>query len=59
MSTPDTARLGLVIAVADLERRLWTIEDDGRDSISLNDVWALLKPVKESIKELQEAGSAA
>jgi hypothetical protein len=40
MSTPDTARLGLVIAVADLERRLWTIEDDGRDSISLNDVWA-------------------
>jgi hypothetical protein len=55
----DTARLGLVIAVADLERRLWTIEDDGRDSISLNDVWALLKPVKESIKELQDARSAA
>jgi hypothetical protein len=59
MTTTNTARLGLVIAVADLERRLWTIEGDGRDEISLNDVWALLKPVKAAIAELQAAGSAA
>lgn len=59
MSAADTARLGLVIAVADLERRLWTVEDDGRDEISLNDVWTLLSPVKAAIKELQDAGSAA
>lgn len=52
---PDTARLGLLIAVVDLKRRLWTLEDAGRDSISLNDVWTLLKPVDESIKELQAA----
>lgn len=62
MNAPDinTARLGLVIAVTDLKRRLWTIEGDGRDAISLNDVWSLLKPVDESIKEMQAAtGSAA
>jgi hypothetical protein len=58
MSAADTARLGLVIAVVDLKRRLWTLEDAGLNSISLNDVWALLKPIDASLKELQAAQSS-
>ena len=55
MSAVDIARYNLVVSVAALERRLFVIENDGRDEISLNDVWALLKPVKAAIKEIQDA----
>lgn len=55
MSAVDIARYNLVVSVADLERRLFVIENDGRDEISLNDVWAMLKPVKAAIKEIQDA----
>ena len=51
----DAARFRLVVALSDFQRRLFVIEDDGRDEISLNDVWALLRPFQEAIKELQAA----